>query len=244
MVTPPDRPEVATVSQALRTPRSAAVAGIAFALLFGTVIVVVRLTIPASPNDTGEWLGQAGQRHAVLFALSLVPFAGIAFLWFIGVVRDRIGDTEDRFFATVFLGSGLLVVALMFGAAAVASGLITAAGADGAHGLAYGVWQTERHLMYVLLTDYAMRMASVFIIATSTILLRTGTGPRWLALYGYASAAVLLVGIQFLAWVAVIFPLWVLVISIFILVATSRRAADARGDDAAARPEAVREASR
>ncbi len=53
-------------------------------------------------------------------SLNLVPFAGIAFLWFIGVLRDRIGEREDRFFATVFLGSGLLFVAMMFVAVAVA----------------------------------------------------------------------------------------------------------------------------
>ena len=46
--------------------------------------------------------------------LYLVPFAGIAFLWFIGVVRDRIGEREDKFFATVFFGSGLLFVAMLF----------------------------------------------------------------------------------------------------------------------------------
>jgi hypothetical protein len=40
--------------------------------------------------------------------------AGIAFLWFIGVIRDHLGDREDRFFATVFLGSGLLFVAMLF----------------------------------------------------------------------------------------------------------------------------------
>ncbi|KAF0961121.1 hypothetical protein MLGJGCBP_05780 [Rhodococcus sp. T7] len=40
-------------------------------------------------------------------ALFLAPIAGIAFLRFIGVLRDRFGDLEDRFFATVFLGSGL-----------------------------------------------------------------------------------------------------------------------------------------
>ena len=41
-------------------------------------------------------------------AVNLVPFAGIAFLWFIGVLRDRLGALEDRFFATVFLGLGML----------------------------------------------------------------------------------------------------------------------------------------
>jgi hypothetical protein len=53
-------------------------------------------------------------------ALYLVPFAGIAFLWFIGVLRDRLGELEDRFFATVFFGSGLLFLAMLFASAAVA----------------------------------------------------------------------------------------------------------------------------
>ena len=61
---------------------------------------------------------------AVAIALNLVPFAGIAFLWFIGVLRDRIGEHEDRFFATVFLGSGLLFVAMIFVAAAITGAVI------------------------------------------------------------------------------------------------------------------------
>ena len=55
-----------------------------------------------------------------------MPFAGIAFLWFIGVLRDRLGELEDRFFATVFLGSGLLFLAMPFASAAVAGGIIIA----------------------------------------------------------------------------------------------------------------------
>ena len=60
----------------------------------------------------------------MILALNLLPFAGIAFLWFIGVVRDRIGQGEDRFFATVFLGSGLLFIAMLFVTGAVAGGLV------------------------------------------------------------------------------------------------------------------------
>ena len=56
--------------------------------------------------------------------LYLVPFAGIVFLWFVAVIRDQVGEREDRFFATVFFGSGLLFVALLFAAAAVASALV------------------------------------------------------------------------------------------------------------------------
>jgi hypothetical protein len=90
----------------LRTPRAAAVAGIIF-------------SVPADPAVPGSWLTDSRRRAAVAIALNLIPFAGIAFLWFIGVLRDRIGEREDRFFATVFLGSGLLFVAMIFVAAGI-----------------------------------------------------------------------------------------------------------------------------
>ncbi|WP_409187573.1 hypothetical protein [Bradyrhizobium sp. RDM4] len=51
--------------------------------------------------------------------MNLVPFAGIAFLWFVGVLRDRLGHQEDRFFATVFIGSAMLFLVMLFTAAAV-----------------------------------------------------------------------------------------------------------------------------
>src|SRR5947207_3795730 len=111
----------------LRTPRAAAVAGIVFSVLASAAFVLLRLSVPAHPGVTGAWLTDSGRRAAVAVALNLVPFAGIAFLWFIGVLRDRIGQREDRFFATVFLGSGLLFVAMLFVAAAVAGGLIAIA---------------------------------------------------------------------------------------------------------------------
>ena len=59
-----------------------------------------------------EWLEE--RVDSVSVALSLIPFAGIAFFWFTGVIRDHIGDREDRFFATVFLSSGIAVVVLIF----------------------------------------------------------------------------------------------------------------------------------
>ena len=67
-----------------------------------------------------DWLADGSRRKAILVALNLLPFAAIAFLWFIGVVRDRIGEGEDRLFATVFLGSGLLFIAMLFAGGAVA----------------------------------------------------------------------------------------------------------------------------
>ena len=84
----------------LRTPRAAALAGIIFSVLLMATLVLLRLSVPARPEVPGAWLTDSGRRTAVAVALNIVPFAGIAFLWFIGVIRDRIGEREDRFFAT------------------------------------------------------------------------------------------------------------------------------------------------
>lgn len=46
--------------------------------------------------------------------ITLIPFAGIAFLWFTGVIRDRLGEMEDQFFTTIFLTSGTIQVVLLF----------------------------------------------------------------------------------------------------------------------------------
>ena len=203
----------------LRTPRAAAVAGIAFSVLLITAFVLIRLSVPAQPGAAGAWLTEPGRRTAVAIALNLIPFAGIAFLWFIGVIRDRIGEREDRFFATVFLGSGLLFVGMLFVAAAVSGGLIAAAarpsGPPGAGTLAQG-----RDVTAILLNVYAMRMAAVFTLTTVTIARRTQIVPRWLTVAGIATALVLLVGIGISAWAELLFPAWTLALSIDILTAS------------------------
>ena len=155
----------------IRTPRSAAVAGLAFSLLLALALVLVRRSVPSLPGDLGEWLTNRSKRNAVILAMNLVPFAGIAFLWFLGVVRDRIGLHEDRFFATVFLGSGLLFIAMLFASAASASGLLLAAG-DGGGLPSADTWAFGRRATSTLLNIYAMRMAAVFAISTTTILAR------------------------------------------------------------------------
>jgi hypothetical protein len=201
----------------LRTPRAAAAAGIAFALLTATSLILLRLSTPANPGSAGQWLSDSGRRKAVSVALNLVPFAGIAFLWFIGVVRDRIGGREDRFFATVFLGSGLLFVGMFFSAAALAGGLIAAAASHPAIVPGSGILALGRGATAILLNVYAMRMAAVFTITTVTIARRTRIISRWLWGAGLVTAVVLLVGVGISAWVELLFPAWILALSIDIL---------------------------
>jgi hypothetical protein len=196
--------------RALRTPRAAGIAGVLFALLLTTALVLVRLAVPAGVGDSGPWLADPFRRRQVILALNLVPFAGIAFLWFVGVVRDRIGEREDRFFATVFLGSGLLFVAMLFVGSAVTAGFLADAAREGtADGSLFG-----RRIAGVIMRTYAMRMAAVFTISTATIGLRTGSLPRWLAYSGYAMALVLLLVIDITPWVELLFPLWIFLVSV------------------------------
>jgi hypothetical protein len=220
---PRDSLEPATTRQALKTPRAAAIAGIAFAVLLSVSLVLIRLALIANADQrvAAAWATDSVHRNLVVFALNLIPYAGIAFLWFIGVVRDRMGQYEDRFFATVFLGSGLLFVAMLFAGAAVAGGTIAAL-ANSSGALSNGAWQLNREVTHSLLTIYAMRMAAVFTISTATMALRIAIMPRWIALLGYACAIVLLLSAGFVPWTEMLFPGWVFVVSVYILVASLR----------------------
>jgi len=213
--------EVNLTRARLTTPRAAAIAGILFSLLLISSVILIRLAIPADTHDAGLWL--AGNKWSVELALNLLPFAGIAFLWFIGVVRDRLGEHEDRFFATVFLGSGLLFLAMLFASAAMAGGIIVAYGASPSAPADSDAYGFPRAVTYVTLNTYAIKMAGVFMISTCTLFLRTRVTPRWMALLGYALALLLLVSISRVSWVILAFPLWILLISVQILIENFRR---------------------
>jgi hypothetical protein len=204
----------------LKAPRAGAIAGIVFSILLIISLVLLRVSVPADPADAGRWLSASGK--SVTFALNLLPFAGVAFLWFIGVLRDRMGAQEDRFFATVFLGSGLLFLAMTFASSAVAGGLMMSYGAIPQKLMDSGIYTFARTVSYQFANVYAIRMAGVFMISTCTIAIRIGMFPRWMAFLGYALALLLLLSVGNLYWAPLVFPLWALVISVYVLVANLR----------------------
>jgi hypothetical protein len=203
----------------LKTPRAAAVAGILFALLYGASLMLIRISIPAD-SMSSTWL----ETHSktVSLALNLVPYAGIAFLWFIGVLRDRFGELEDRLFATVFLGSGLMFLALTFMGAALAGGLLSSYAAAEPATIETGIFTYSRAVMYQIINVYAIRMAGVFMVSLGTIWLRTGLMQRGWALVTYALALVLLLSVSYSLWVTLIFPVWVLMVSVYFLIINLR----------------------
>jgi len=204
----------------LRTARDAAIAGILFAVLQIAVIVIFQVSIPADSFSQNDWLGE--QSKNIMFALGLLPFAGIAFLWFMGVVRDRLGHLEDQFFSTLFFGSGLLYLAMTFATAAVAGGIITIYDVDPDMLIKGGFYLFGRAMIYKFNNVFAIRMAGMFMTALGTIWVRTGLMPRWLALLTFLTAMTLLIGISFYSWITLLFPIWVLVISAYILVLNYR----------------------
>jgi hypothetical protein len=202
----------------LTTPRAAAVAGILFSILLITSLALIWLSTPDNLLEVRNWTNEDWK--SVSLALNLLPFAGVAFLWFIGVVRDRLGEYEDRLFATVFLGSGLLYLAMLFSSASVAGGMISIFGSVEPRFLVEsGVYSFGRAVTYEIMNVYALRMAGVFMISTSTLGLRTTIFPRWMSFLGYILAVLLLLTSGFFRWLALIFPLWVLLISVYILMA-------------------------
>ena len=213
--------EARLTAGSLRAPRAAAVAGIVFSVLVITSFVLLRRSVPADPLEAGAWLQT--RMGTVALALNLVPFAGIAFLWFVGVLRDRLGGREDRFFATLFVGSSLLFLAMLFFSAAVAGGIIIAFAAAPDYVLHAGTFTFARAITYEIMNIYTIKMAGVFMIATSTLALRTGFIARWIAFLGYALAVLLLLSSRNMEGILLAFPLWVLLVSLYILVDERRR---------------------
>ncbi len=203
-------------------PRVVAISGIIFSALYITSLALVRLAVPADPKDPGIWLADPTYRNWVSIALNLVPFTGIAFLWFMAVLRNRIGLLEDRFFATVFLGSGLLFVAMLFTAVAVARGLMETFAATGRLSAESESYAVGRAMAYALVNTFGMKMAAIFMFVTSTIGLRTAVLARWVSLVGFALGLILLLVITNFAWIAMVFPFWVLLVSTYILIGDFR----------------------
>jgi hypothetical protein len=208
----------ANSGQALTPPRGAAIAGVIFSVLMIAGLGLARYAIPADLTLPG-WLMEPDRRKAVRFALDLIPFAGIAFLWFIGVIRNRLGELEDRFFATVFLGSGLLFVACLFGVAAVMGATIDSVAAGKFTADTYYLAQRISDTLFNL---FAMKMAGVFMVSTCTMGSRTGIMPRWIALVGYACALVLLLVIASSKWITLVFPGWMLLLISHVLLSGVR----------------------
>ncbi len=218
------------VQRGVRSPRSAALAGILYSLLIVTSTILLRTGAIVNPAEVGrDWL--EARSAAASAILVLIPFAGIAFLWFTGVMRDLVGELEDKFFATVFLGSGLIMVAMMFVWAA-------------AYGAIFGTYQVVAGALtdfdiFIYATaftneifgNYFLRMAAVYMLSIGSLWTRTKVVPRWLSIVTYIVALPFLFFAGSLREARFIFPAWVLLVSIYILILNYRRTQENEGNE-------------
>ena len=212
------------VRRELRSPRSAAVAGILFSLLMMTSMILLYRSVTASLADIDrEWLEAWTGAAAVV--LVLIPFAGIAFLWFTGVLRDLVGDREDRFFATIFFGSGIILIVMMFIWAAAFGAMFGAYSAAADLLVDIDIFIYASAFMNQIIGSYFLRMAAVYMLSIGSLWTRTKVVPRWLTIITYILALGFLLFAGLLRWARFMFPAWVLLVSVYILVLNYRRTA-------------------
>ena len=212
------------VEHQLETPRAAGVAGLVFSALFVVAVLALRVR-PASGSSAQEiadfYLKQQEGRVA-LIGLYVVPFAGIAFLWFVAAIRSHLGAQEDRFFATAMLGSGILFIAMLFAGSAAAGALIAGVKFLDQPAPSADTVVLARAIGFAFLFVFGVRVAAVFMLVASTIGLRTGFLPRWLVGAGYVCGLVFLLTVAYVEMLALLFPAWVAAVSVVILRAPGR----------------------
>ena len=191
-----------------------------FAVFFTVGLILIRISPLATADDDTRLVRlfrESEDWWLLIGSLYLLPFAGIMFLWFVAVIRDQVGEREDRFFATVFFGSGLLFVASLFATAAVSGSLVVSVRYLGLGPPTASEVDLVRALSYTLLFAISTRAAAVFLLSLGTIGLRSGVFPRWFAFTGYGLGLVLMLAVTMLDWVVLVLPAWVAVVSLFIL---------------------------
>lgn len=212
------------IQEKLRSPRSAAVAGILFSILtFISMFLMFEVSEATAADINSEWLERWS--NAASWVLTLVPFAGIAFLWFTGVIRDWLGDREDRLFATIFLGSSLILIAMMF-TWSVIVGAIFGTYAASVSVLDDDIILFGLKIMNEILGNYVLRMAGVFMFSIGSLWTKTGVAPRWLIIVTYIVALGFLFFAVLIREARFIFPIWVFVVSIYILISNYRQSTD------------------
>lgn len=228
--------ETTKIMHRARTPRAAAFVGILFGVLFALCIVLLHLAIPPGFADMNAWTDADRSRAALSFGL--MPLAGLAFLWFVGVVRDRLGAYEDQFFAAVFQGSGLLFLAMTFCTFAIGAGMLTAYRLGGDEIMTISTFVVGRSIISQMFNIYALRMAAVFMFSLSTLWLRTAVMPRAVCFFTYAMAIAMFVGPNLSLLMVLVFPAWVFCISVYILFLSFRQKASGGMDGMTAQSEA------
>lgn len=201
----------------LRTARSAAVAGLIFAIAFTATVYLLRSAFPVGAFLESTALPSPDSISRARLGVAVIPYVGIAFLWFTAALNYHFGHADNRLFTTVFTGSGIvfIVIMLMIGAIAGAelSALAQGLNPEGTSRVVPAITINE------LLGSYAPRMAAVFTLSLSTLGRLRKVLPPWLSIFGTITGLVLLLIPFGVPYVEYLFPAWAIVLSVYLFIA-------------------------
>lgn len=209
-----------------RYSQMSGVSGIVFAILLVVAMVLVKQAPGLGvPDSVYMAFYQGNSDVLVTLGLYIVPFAGIAFLWYMAATRALLtahAGALPEIPRLLQQASGVTWVCMMFaGAAAVgAVALLSVFSVDPLPQV--GVARALASAGYGLVFVYGVRVAGMYMITTTTLASKAGLLPRWLALLGYLAAAFLLVSTTFHPAILLIFPTWVVLVSVLVLCRASR----------------------
>jgi hypothetical protein len=206
------------IASSLRSIEAAAIAGLLHSAL--SLFATALLLRSPDPSDgdaaMAEWYSDNANQRSLITAVNLIVGSTIAFLWFVAVIRRRVGDRENRFFGTVFLGSALLLSgAWLVAGVLIATPAITARSFDIAPDA--NMVASMQAAGITMAAVVATRLEAVFIISTTTVGRLSGVFPRWLLISGYTVGLILFLVPVPSNWLTWVFPVWVAIVSLVLL---------------------------
>jgi hypothetical protein len=191
--------------------------GVGFAILFTAGMAFLLLPAPplASEQALVAFYASGNRQWIDVGSLFLIPFSAVAFLWFSAALRHWAELSERpvaHLLSTVQSFSGVGFITLVFAAAGAVS--VVAASIGPGNGAIDPVLAKQFPLYgRVLLLVFGLRMAAIFVLATTNIGQRAKLYPHWFVLASYLVAALLLLTASLNRWLVVVFPLWIVVLS-------------------------------
>ena len=225
-----------TSSNRVKKQRRAAVRTGWLAIIHALLVLVAYALLAPAPNPTSdnaayaEYYGSSSSHTAiVVVGFYILPFAGLAFMWFIIALRIWIRRASealrDELYSTGQLVSGVVYLTLLMVASASISVLaLDIETADA--GLSPQIARQFTEMSWTLAVVFAMRMAAVFVATTAALGRRHGFLPKWFTIVSYVIGAILLVGPTVSQFLMLVMPIWMFVLGVLMLI-RSRSAPEA-----------------
>jgi hypothetical protein len=198
---------------------AAAVAGIICSLGWSLSVrgLLAAPGIGAPDREIERFYADASASRLMMVWLQVLVFSTIAFLWFVGVIRSRLGDREPKLFGTVFFGASILLAGLLFvGAALLAAPSVLVVVGDKTP--SPDAASLTRATAAILLSVFAPRIATLVMLSTASLGRATKALPRWLVWLTYGVAVVELVNVTLATPTIYLMPAWIALVSVVVLV--------------------------